>query len=157
MTTIPLNVSRCGFNSEYQSHLRHNERPCILCRLAHNAYMRERRTLKGDLVRATERLRYATHIGAMQVKGARSTELRRARKSDNGRSDYTVEDVILTYGSDCYLCGEAINMSVSGKAGRPGWRTGLHIDHAIPVNRGGPDSLDNVRPSHGLCNLRRKH
>jgi 5-methylcytosine-specific restriction endonuclease McrA len=29
----------------------------------------------------------------------------------------------------------------------------LHIDHVIPISKGGTDTLDNVRPSHAKCNL----
>jgi len=33
---------------------------------------------------------------------------------------------------------------------------GLQIDHVIPIVKGGPDTLNNVRPAHGLCNIKKK-
>ena len=36
-----------------------------------------------------------------------------------------------------------------------GWEFGLHIEHVIDIALGGPDSIDNVRASHGICNLRK--
>jgi hypothetical protein len=48
-------------------------------------------------------------------------------------------------GQACYLCGFAI--TVKGNA----W-----VDHVIPQSQGGPDTADNVRWSHDVCNLRRQ-
>ena len=31
--------------------------------------------------------------------------------------------------------------------------SGLHIEHFIDIALGGPDTLENVRPSHAWCNL----
>jgi len=31
----------------------------------------------------------------------------------------------------------------------------LHIDHLVPLAKGGSDTLENVRPAHGICNLRK--
>ncbi|WP_218838223.1 HNH endonuclease [Microbacterium sp. SZ1] len=45
-----------------------------------------------------------------------------------------------TYGTRCHLC-------LRGGA--------TSADHIVPRSHGGPDSLDNLRPSHKLCNSRR--
>ena len=78
---------------------------------------------------------------------------RRARKLGNGVEPYTRTDMLQMYGHACYLCGKEINLSISGKIGSPNWENGLHIEHVIPLSAGGPDTLENVRPSHGKCNL----
>jgi hypothetical protein len=78
---------------------------------------------------------------------------RRARKFGNGTEPYTRTEMLEVYGSDCYLCGLPIDLSVSGKIGSVGWENGLHIEHVISLASGGPDMLENVRPSHGKCNL----
>lgn len=78
---------------------------------------------------------------------------RRARKLANGSEPYTRAKMLQIYGSDCYLCGLPIDLSVSGKVGSPGWENGLHIEHVIPLVSGGSDRLENIRPSHGKCNL----
>jgi hypothetical protein len=78
---------------------------------------------------------------------------RRARKANNGYEKYTEEQVLLTYGSNCHICLNPIDLTAERQTGRPGWEEGLHIDHYIPIAKGGPDTLANVRPSHGRCNL----
>lgn len=78
---------------------------------------------------------------------------RRARKANNGYEKYTWQEVIQTYGSNCYLCLKPIDLTAERQTGRPGWEEGLHIDHFVPIVKGGPDTLANVRPTHGRCNL----
>lgn len=51
----------------------------------------------------------------------------------------------------CYLCGKAIDLALSRN--HP---LGLHYDHVIPLARGGAHSVDNIRPTHARCNLRKK-
>ena len=46
-------------------------------------------------------------------------------------------------------------MNAPRQTGLDGWENGLQIDHLIPISKGGPDTLINVRPTHGLCNLRK--
>ena len=58
------------------------------------------------------------------------------------------------YGTNCYLCNDPINLQAARRVGKAdGWEQGLHIDHVIPISKGGSDTLDNVRPTHALCNL----
>jgi hypothetical protein len=78
---------------------------------------------------------------------------RRAKKLSNGTEKYTRKNMLDAYGSDCYLCGLPIDLSISGKVGSPNWENGLHIEHVIPITSEGADKLENVRPSHGRCNL----
>lgn len=66
---------------------------------------------------------------------------------------YSLDQVIDLYGTDCHICGDAIDMALSRKPGIEGWEKALHIDHVIPMVKGGPDTIDNVRPSHAYCNL----
>ena len=81
---------------------------------------------------------------------------RRALKKQNGFEKYTEKDVLLKYGLVCYLCGKDIDFSAPRQAGKQGWQNGLHIDHVLEISLGGPDTLENVRPTHALCNLRKK-
>ena len=46
-------------------------------------------------------------------------------------------------------------MSAPRKCGLPGWQNGLHIEHVIDLALGGLDTLENVRPSHAVCNLKK--
>lgn len=48
----------------------------------------------------------------------------------------------------CHLCGEPIDYTI---------KDGYHpdsftIDHITPINRGGPDTLDNLAAAHRRCN-----
>jgi 5-methylcytosine-specific restriction endonuclease McrA len=80
---------------------------------------------------------------------------RRARKIGNGFEAYTEAQVLELYGNDCHICGEAVDLDATRRVGRPGWEQGLHIEHVIALSNGGTDSLDNVKPSHGQCNLQK--
>ena len=80
---------------------------------------------------------------------------RKAMKLNNGFEVYSEQEVLDTYGADCHLCQEPINLEAPRKAGYEGWEQGLHIDHFVSLKDGGSDSLANVRPSHGVCNLRK--
>jgi 5-methylcytosine-specific restriction endonuclease McrA len=80
---------------------------------------------------------------------------RKARKLENGFEVYTEAQVLELYGIDCHLCMEPIDMDAPRRVGIPGWERGLHFDHVIAVVNGGPDNLENIRPSHAVCNLRK--
>lgn len=59
----------------------------------------------------------------------------------------TRQAVINRHGWRCHLCAHAINpMTLAGPRS-------LHIDHVLPVSRGGCNHLGNLRPSHARCNL----
>ena len=83
----------------------------------------------------------------------RKEHIRRARKFENGSEPYTEKQIIETYGFLCNICKEAINFAAPRKVGLRGWERGFHIDHVVPLSKGGSDTLENVRPTHGKCNL----
>ena len=78
---------------------------------------------------------------------------RRARKNNNGVEAYTEQQVLEFYGTDCHICQKPIDLSANRAVGSPGWEKALHIDHIIPISKGGPDTIENVKPAHGYCNL----
>lgn len=80
---------------------------------------------------------------------------RKARLIKNGWEKYTPSEVFDRYGILCYLCSGKINYLSPRSTGVEGWESGLHFDHKIPVSRGGADTLENIRPSHAICNLRK--
>jgi hypothetical protein len=81
---------------------------------------------------------------------------RRATIRKNGYERYTEFDVLKTYGSVCYLCMGEIDLNSTRIVGFPGWEYGLHIEHYVDIALGGPDTLENVRPAHAICNLKKK-
>jgi 5-methylcytosine-specific restriction endonuclease McrA len=52
--------------------------------------------------------------------------------------------VVELYGTRCWLCGGEIVGTVS-------------VDHVIPRSKGGSDDIDNCRPAHLECNVRRSN
>lgn len=66
---------------------------------------------------------------------------------------YTEKEVLELYGYSCHICGEVIDLEAPRMQGTDGWEKGLHMDHLIPVSKGGADVLDNIRPAHAYCNL----
>lgn len=80
---------------------------------------------------------------------------RRARKRDAVSDDWTESQVLEVYGTKCYICNEEIDISASRWTGREDWEKGLHFDHVVPLSKGGFDTIDNIRPSHGICNVRK--
>ena len=67
---------------------------------------------------------------------------RRARKAAVPHEPYTRQEVFDRDGGRCYMCDRRLP---------PGW----HVEHVIPIARGGADTLDNVRASCPRCNLRK--
>ena len=81
------------------------------------------------------------------------------RASDNRRrrnveaAAYLLQDVFDRWGTDCHICNEPVDLTAPRQCGVPGWERGLHLDHVVPLSKGGPDTLDNVKPTHARCNL----
>ena len=46
-----------------------------------------------------------------------------------------------SHGSRCHLCGGIVEPR------------DLHVDHVVPVSKGGTSALANLRPAHAACNL----
>jgi 5-methylcytosine-specific restriction endonuclease McrA len=78
---------------------------------------------------------------------------RRVSKYNNGHTPYTEQELLDLYGSDCHICTLPIDLNAPRKTGIEGWEIGLHIEHLIPISKGGPDNIYNVRPAHGWCNI----
>lgn len=80
---------------------------------------------------------------------------RRALVRNNGHVPYTEQQVLDMFGTKCYLCNIEIDLTAPRSTRIPGWENGLHIDHVVPISNGGPDMIENVRPTHGSCNLKK--
>ncbi len=82
-----------------------------------------------------------------------SAHRRRARKKNAITDGWTESQALNLYGDICHICNQKIDLSASRWAGRENWEEGLQFDHVIPLSKGGSDTIDNIRPSHGLCNI----
>lgn len=82
---------------------------------------------------------------------------RRARKRNATKVEtFSAVDVVELYGVECHLCGDPIDMDAPRRAGSgEGWEHGLHIDHVVSLLNGGTHTLENCRPSHAICNLKK--
>ena len=60
---------------------------------------------------------------------------------------YTDQQILDKYGHNCYLCQEPIDFTVPRTEPK-----GFQVEHVIAISKGGPDTLENVRPSHAYCN-----
>jgi 5-methylcytosine-specific restriction endonuclease McrA len=140
--------SNCGTYAGYRKHHNQKTKPCLECLVANRAYSKIRYQKNGAERQARSR---ANNLDKVRARERAKNRRRRANKS----IPYNELQVIATYGGNCYMCGLAIDFMAPRKAGIPGWEIGLHIDHLVPISKGGPDVLENVRPSHGLCNLQK--
>jgi hypothetical protein len=108
-----------------------------------------------DKINAATRQRRINNPEHIQILDTAAKHRRRARKNNNGYEFYTTKQVVDLYGINCHICNLEIDLTAPRKAGIVGWENGLQIDHIIAIANGGPDTLDNVRPAHGLCNLKK--
>ena len=80
---------------------------------------------------------------------------RRARKLAVATEPYTTQQILDLYGTDCHICHEPIDLDAPRATHHKGYERGLHLDHVIPLVKGGTDLMENVKPAHALCNLKK--
>ena len=68
---------------------------------------------------------------------------------------WTEEEILEEHGAICHICGLDIDLKAPRKIGEQGWELSIHYDHVVPVVEGGPNTAENVRPAHALCNLKK--
>lgn len=128
-----------GTKSGYDYHRSINEEPCLACSIAHSEHWKEQRRIRGAEINAK----------------------RRARRKIVGQTDTSkwynkhLDELTALYGTTCHLCNEEIDMKAPRKVGEPGWERSYHPDHLIPLSKGGENIIENVRPAHAKCNMRK--
>jgi len=103
--------------------------------------------------REKERLRHKAYRQNNLARHADYERKRRAKKRELFHEPYTTKQVLETYGAACFICGKEIDLEAPRRTGYPGWEVGLHIDHLESFWNNGSDTIENVRPTHGSCNL----
>ena len=142
---------KCGTKAGHDDHRRkYKDESCEPCMEAMRKYWKDYRKKPSSKARYKEynrtnrKMRNGTRFKKLLAQGF------------NPEKDYfSANMVIETYGTDCHLCGGAIDLDAPRTPGKPGWEKSLHIDHVIPLSKGGDDTLENVRPSHGKCNIKK--
>ena len=174
-------MTTCGTNAGYAKHIRDNTQKCNQCKEAHSIYIKkyylekskeirkkrieryysqpevEREKRKEYYLKNSDKEKsYSKFIRKNKPEKKRESERRRRTLKKNGNvQKYKESEVLDLYGWVCHICNGFINPAASRSAGIGDWELGLHIDHLIPISKGGEDSLSNVRPSHAVCNLKK--
>jgi DNA-nicking Smr family endonuclease len=169
----------CGTRTGYNKHLKLKEPACADCKKAQNEYSkqyqknnpdkrlrysRNYRKANAESVREYNRRFYLSnreHLLAQCKEYYRNNKQqsfakarrRKAKLASLRYEPYTVEQIIELYGNVCHICKEEIDLALPRSTGKPGWEKGLHLEHVIPISKGGTDTVDNVKPSHAICNL----
>ena len=180
-TNFPVIREQCGTYAGVRRHMRRAEQLCAPCYEARKMYSKNYQDKHREKTRAankTSRIKHKEKIKAQSKiyreqnleelraknrqyhydnpdKTREKARRRRAIRQNNGHVPYTEDQVLAVYGTICHLCNSQIDLLAPRAVGKPGWELGLHIDHVLPIIAGGPDTLDNVRPSHAICNLRK--
>ena len=149
----------CGTISGYTFHLKNKKKTCEPCRAAHRIYAKRWVENNPEKIKKYSYKRDSSSIKKWKEENREKhlghKRKRRALKFNSQHEFYTEQQVLELYGNLCHLCGIIIDLNASRQAGKGNWQYGLHIDHVIPLSKGGADNLQNVRPSHGKCNLQK--
>lgn len=92
--------------------------------------------------------------------GQKYSAIRRARIASSPKLEHVVrEDVLKLWGSLCHICDLPIDLTINAapRKGDLNWKSGLHLDHVIPLSRGGEHTLENIKPAHAICNIRKSN
>jgi 5-methylcytosine-specific restriction endonuclease McrA len=146
-----MQYPKCGTKSGHDDHRRkYKDDACDSCMEAMRQYWKDYRKKP----QTVEKNRIYNRTNRKMRNGTRFKKL--ISQGFAPEKDYfSANTVIKTYGTDCHLCGGPVDLDAPRTPGKPGWERSLHIDHVIPLSKGGDDTLENVRPSHGKCNVRK--
>ena len=132
-----------GTHSGYAAH----KCRCDDCREAQRIY--QRRFLRANReanARYRERYKDRARVSVLRysrsIKGKIRSERRRARKHGAFVEDVNRDILYEMYGGMCGICKEFIEGD-------------FHVDHVIPLSKGGLHCYANVQPAHPACNLRK--
>ena len=154
MAEVTLDV-RCGSYAGYKAHYNANEQSCQLCIEARRKYWRDRKNANRELY-STQQKNWKENNPEKYAEMHRSkSRSRRAKIRHNGFEKYSESELLALYGVNCHLCNLAIDFNAPRRQGIVGWEYGFQVDHIIPIALGGADCLENVRPAHGICNIRK--
>jgi 5-methylcytosine-specific restriction endonuclease McrA len=153
MRSEPTLRDNCGTRSGYQLHGYYKEKACDPCREANTA--RFRRWAAANREKERERNKKNRAEPIYREKKQVAHRQRRASLNQVESDDYTYQDVLHIYGIECHICKETIDLTAPRRVGEEGWERGLHLDHVVSIKHGGTDTLDNVKPAHALCNIRK--
>ena len=162
-TKEPSIRQKCGSSAGYKAHEASGEKACDPCRIAINEKVRLRnqkikdlRAQKSRQYRAenldhVRKIEYEYRLKYPEKKKAKDFSRYARKKNAPVVEIVTTQMVLNRWGTDCHICKEAINL----EANRQTDSLGLHLDHVIALINGGEHTLDNIKPSHVFCNLKK--
>lgn len=104
----------------------------------HRAAVKDGPEFRAEAAERTRRWRQENPDRQLEQSAAK-----RARKAGVEHVPYRRAEIIERDGGLCHICGLLVP---SGQE---------HLDHVVPISRGGADTPSNVRVAHALCNLRK--
>jgi 5-methylcytosine-specific restriction endonuclease McrA len=158
--------AKCGTPSGYVTHRNAKQEACEECKEAKRIESQAWRNSNVEKDRIAKRHWSENNKNKIQIRNKKYKianpdkfsewkRRRRALERGNLHEPYSVKQVLESYGSDCHLCGLKIDLKAPRTASIKGYEFGLQVDHVIPLAKGGSDNLENVRPSHAICNMRK--
>ena len=140
----------------YGAYTRCSARPegsCEECRAFVAKWHREYRKRNPEKVSAREKAWAKANPDKIRDIHRRSKTLRERKGKENGHAPYTRQFILERDDYTCYLCGGRVDLTAPHQVGEPGWEIYPHLDHVVPLSKGGPDTPDNVRTTHAACNM----
>jgi 5-methylcytosine-specific restriction endonuclease McrA len=107
------------------------------------AYSRRRYQERRDEILARNKAWRLANPDKVRARAARNGHIRRARLQGVPYELIDRVQVFESSGGVCYLCGEVLTFEA------------FHIDHVIPIARGGSHTFDNLKAAHPSCNVRK--
>lgn len=112
------------------------ERNVESCRERARKYYYENREICIERVTIYRRERYRNDPDFRSKENARRRKYRKH-----------LSDLMEDYAGMCGICGEDMFGLESD--------SDIHVDHIVPVSRGGTDDYDNLQPAHAVCNIKK--
>ena len=144
---------KCGTKAGHDDHRRkYRDESCEDCQQAMRDYWKEYRKRPSTIEK-----NYKYNRTVRKIRGGTRFKKLVKQGFDPKKDYYSANTILELYGSSCHLCGGDIDLNAARQAGKPGWEKGLHVDHVIPLSKGGDDTVENIRPSHGICNVKKNN
>jgi 5-methylcytosine-specific restriction endonuclease McrA len=131
---------------DYQRCRKVTGKACDLCRAIAAEYVRNKYKTDPKYKEAEKRWRKENPDRAYANR-------HRAKKYGVPTEYYTKKHIFDRDGYDCYLCNTPVDLTAPHIQGQPGWEKYPHIEHVIPISKGGPDTKANVKIAHAKCNI----